>query len=97
MPLLPPPPSHSWHRSCGAFQDKQGREEEQERLWVLGVERKKPFGSDGGVEAYQKMLQQEDGQKKKDFGQSSLPEANALISENNELLGEELDDYENQE
>nr|GME03666.1 neurogenic locus notch homolog protein 2 [Ipomoea batatas] len=39
----------------------------------------------------------EDEQKKKDYGQSSLPEANALISENNDLLGKELDDYENQE
>nr|GMD57172.1 arogenate dehydratase/prephenate dehydratase 1, chloroplastic [Ipomoea batatas] len=31
---------------------KQGRYEEQERLWVLGAERKKPFGSDGGEKCY---------------------------------------------
>ncbi|XP_019163584.1 PREDICTED: uncharacterized protein LOC109159927 [Ipomoea nil] len=43
--------------------------------------------------AYQKMLQQEEGQKKKDSGQSSLPEANALILGNDDLLGEELADY----
>ncbi|XP_019173879.1 PREDICTED: uncharacterized protein LOC109169452 [Ipomoea nil] len=49
------------------------------------------------VEVYQKMLQQEGGQKKKDSGQSSLPKVNALILGNDDLLGDELADYGDQE
>ncbi|XP_019190717.1 PREDICTED: uncharacterized protein LOC109185191 [Ipomoea nil] len=49
------------------------------------------------VETYQKMLQQEGGQKKKDSGQSSLLEANVLILGNDDLLGDELADYGDRE
>nr|GLL25142.1 putative ripening-related protein 1 [Ipomoea trifida] len=39
-------------------------------------------------------LDQEEQRKKKESGQSSLPEENALVSKNDDLLGAELADYE---
>ncbi|XP_031090881.1 uncharacterized protein LOC115995874 [Ipomoea triloba] len=48
------------------------------------------------VDAYQKMIHPNDEQKTNESSQATLPEANALLNLNDDLLGEELVDYGNQ-
>ncbi|XP_019171094.1 PREDICTED: uncharacterized protein LOC109166656 [Ipomoea nil] len=49
------------------------------------------------VEAYQMMIQQNNERKTNESSQAALPEANALLNLSDDLLGEELKDYGDQE